>query len=106
MALSFPCPLLAEKEGPIVHTYVFPVGYSYYGGPQLIGPMVHTRTYIVTYFYQQHLVLFTMAPRYSSGENVTRKATYTNRSAHGELAEIKLRNKLLRGTIVIRTKYC
>ena len=28
-----------------------------------MGPMVHTKTYVFACFYQQYLVLFTMAPR-------------------------------------------
>ena len=31
-----------------------------------MGPMVHTKTYVFACFYQQYLVLFTMAPRNTS----------------------------------------
>ena len=34
----------------------------YCGGAYLIGPTVHTKTYILPSFYQQYLVLLTMAP--------------------------------------------
>ena len=37
--------------------------------------MVHTKTYIFTFFYQQDLVLFTMAPRNSTWKQ-TRKAAW------------------------------
>ena len=41
------------------------------GDHRLIGPMVYTKTYIFTYFYQQYLALFTMAPRNSGEKNAT-----------------------------------